>query len=76
MGKPAHTILKESRSCVVAPVIARQFGASTGHRADEPNGTVTAGGGGKSQLVTAFLAKHFGGNYTGPGLRWARQPIR
>ncbi|MDM7143648.1 hypothetical protein, partial [Klebsiella pneumoniae] len=41
--------------------------ASTGHRADEPNGTVTAGGGGKSQLVTAFLAKHFGGNYTGPG---------
>ncbi|MCI2073753.1 MAG: DNA cytosine methyltransferase, partial [Serratia liquefaciens] len=27
----------------------------------------TAGGGGKSQLVATFLAKHFGGNYTGPG---------
>lgn len=68
LDKPAHTILKESRACIVAPVIARQFGASIGHRADEPSATVTAGGGGKSQLVSAFLAKHYGGNYTGPGV--------
>lgn len=107
LTKPAHTILKESRACVVAPVIARQFGASIGHRADEPSATITAGGGGKSQLVTstliqmgygerpgqeprvlqldnplgtvtaggnkfatvsAFLAKHYGGNYSGPGV--------
>ncbi|HCA3691043.1 TPA: DNA cytosine methyltransferase [Klebsiella aerogenes] len=107
LDKPAHTILKESRACVVAPVIARQFGASIGHRADVPNATITAGGGGKSQLVTptliqmgygerpgqeprvlqlgnplgtvtaggnkfatvsAFLAKHYGGNYTGAGV--------
>ncbi|MDX7087053.1 DNA cytosine methyltransferase [Klebsiella oxytoca] len=107
IDKPAHTILKESRACVVAPVIARQFGASIGHRADEPSATITAGGGGKSQLVVptliqmgygerpgqaprvpglnkplgtvvagggkhavvgAFLAKHYGGNYTGPGV--------
>lgn len=107
LDKPAHTILKESRACVVAPVIARQFGASVGHRVDEPSATITAGGGGKSQLVTptliqmgygerpgqeprvlqldnplgtvtaggnkfatvsAFLAKHYGGNYTGPGV--------
>lgn len=107
LDKPAHTILKQSRACVVAPVIARQFGASVGHRADEPSVTITAGGGGKSQLVTptliqmgygerpgqeprvlqldnplgtvtaggnkfatvsAFLAKHYGGNYTGPGV--------
>ncbi|WPR95443.1 DNA cytosine methyltransferase [Klebsiella aerogenes] len=68
LDKPAHTILKESRACVVAPVIARQFGASVGHRADVPSATVTAGGGGKSQLVSAFLAKHYGGNYTGPGV--------
>lgn len=107
LDKPAHTILKESRACVVAPVIARQFGASIGHRVDVPNATITAGGGGKSQLVTptliqmgygerpgqeprvlqldkplgtvtaggnkfatvsAFLAKHYGGNYTGPGV--------
>ncbi|EBS5056755.1 DNA cytosine methyltransferase [Salmonella enterica subsp. enterica serovar Stanley] len=107
LDKPAHTILKQSRACLVAPVIARQFGASVGHRADEPGATITAGGGGKSQLVTstliqmgygerpgqpprvlriekplgtvtaggnkfaittAFLAKHYGGNYTGPGV--------
>ncbi|HDH0704653.1 TPA: DNA cytosine methyltransferase [Klebsiella aerogenes] len=107
LDKPAHTILKESRACFVAPVIARQFGASIGHRADVPNATITAGGGGKSQLVTptliqmgygerpgqeprvlqlgnplgtvtaggnkfatvsAFLAKHYGGNYTGAGV--------
>ncbi|EPJ9743105.1 DNA cytosine methyltransferase [Klebsiella oxytoca] len=68
LDKPAHTILKQSRSCVVAPVIARQFGASVGHRADDPSATITAGGGGKSQLVSAFLAKHYGGNYAGPGI--------
>ena len=68
LDKPAHTILKQSRACLVTPVIARQFGASIGHRADEPSATITAGGGGKSQLVSAFLAKHYGGNYTGPGV--------
>ena len=68
LDKPAHTILKESRACVVAPVIARQFGASIGHRADVPSATITAGGGGKSQLVSAFLAKHYGGNYQGAGI--------
>ncbi|WP_407129467.1 DNA cytosine methyltransferase [Citrobacter cronae] len=91
----------------IAPFVGRQFGASVGHRAGEPNATITAGGGGKSQLVTpaliqmgygerpgqeprvlrldnplgtvtaggnkfaavsAFLAKHYGGNYTGPGV--------
>ncbi|MCF6688973.1 DNA cytosine methyltransferase [Raoultella terrigena] len=144
LDKPAHTILKESRSCLVTPyiarigqtgfggdrmsydaknplttvtsknehllltpIIARQFGGSIGHRVDEPSATITAGGGGKSQLVVptliqmgygerpgqaprvpgldkplgtvvagsgkhavvgAFLAKHYGGNYTGPGV--------
>lgn len=107
LDKPAHTILKQSRARVVAPVIARQFGASVGRRAEEPSATITAGGGGKSQLVTptliqmgygerpgqeprvlqlnnplstvtaggnkfatvsAFLAKHYGGNYTGPSV--------
>ncbi|EMX2208443.1 MULTISPECIES: DNA cytosine methyltransferase [unclassified Enterobacter cloacae complex] len=55
LDKPMHTILKESRACVVAPVIARQLGASIGHRADEPSATITAGGGGKSQLVSTTL---------------------
>lgn len=68
--EPLRTICAEVKGghfAIVAPVIARQFGKSTGHPVDEPSGTITAGGGGKSQLVAAFLAKHFGGNYTGPG---------
>jgi DNA (cytosine-5)-methyltransferase 1 len=106
VAQPAGTVVNKNHSCLIAPVIARQFGASVGHAVDQPAGTVTAGGGGKSQLVSptliqmgygerhgqaprvldlhkptgtvtaggnkfavasAFLAKHFGGNYTGPG---------
>lgn len=105
--QPFNTVCNTNHSCVIAPVIARQFGASVGNRADEPSATITAGGGGKSQLVTptliqrgygerpgqeprvlqldnplgtvtaggnkfatvsAFLAKHYGGNYSGPGV--------
>jgi DNA (cytosine-5)-methyltransferase 1 len=50
-----------------AAFVSRQFGQSVGHGMDKPLGTITAGGMGKSQLVTAFLAKHYGGNYNGPG---------
>lgn len=39
----------------LAPFIARQFGASVGHGAGEPSSTITAGGGGKSQLVMPTL---------------------
>lgn len=106
VDQPMNTVVNTNHSCVIAPVIARQFGASIGHAVDQPAGTVTASGGGKSQLVcptliqmgygervgqaprvldlnkpigtvtaggnkfalaTTFLAKHFGGNYTGPG---------
>jgi len=105
--QPAGTVVNKNHSCLIAPVIARQFGASVGHAVDQPAGTVTAGGGGKSQIVSptliqmgygervgqaprvldlqkptgtvtaggnkfavasAFLAKHFGGNYAGPGV--------
>lgn len=107
MESPMHTLCNTNHACVIAPVIARQFGASIGHRADEPSATITAGGGGKSQLVTstliqmgygerpgqeprvlhlekplgtvtaggnkfavasAFLAKHYGGNFQGAGV--------
>ncbi|MDF7627666.1 DNA cytosine methyltransferase [Erwiniaceae bacterium L1_55_4] len=71
VDKPFFTLLTQNRTNVVcpmlAPVISRQFGNSIGHPVDEPAGTVMANGGGKSALVTAFMAKHFGGNYTGPG---------
>lgn len=52
----------------LAPFIGRQFGASIGHRADEPSATVTAGGGGKSQLVTPTLIQ------MGYGERPGQQP--
>lgn len=39
----------------LAPFIARQFGASVGHGVGEPSATITAGGGGKSQLVMPTL---------------------
>ena len=59
VNKPFFTLLTQNRTNVIAPVlaplIARQFGASIGHRADEPSATITAGGGGKSQLVTSTL---------------------
>ena len=40
------------------PFIVRQFGNSIGHSIDDPLGTVTAGGGGKSVLVAPFLAQY------------------
>jgi len=59
VDKPFFTLLTQNRTNVIlpvlAPLIARQFGASVGHRADDPSATVTAGGGGKSQLVTPIL---------------------
>lgn len=55
LTKPAHTIMKQSRACVVAPIVVRQFGKSVAHRADTPIGTITAGGGGKSQITAATL---------------------
>ncbi|EDF8717938.1 DNA cytosine methyltransferase [Salmonella enterica] len=55
LTKPAHTIMKQSRACLVAPIVVRQFGKSIAHRADAPLGTITAGGGGKSLITAATL---------------------
>ncbi len=44
--------------CFFSAFVSRQFGASIGSDAEEPAGTVTAGGAGKSALVAAFLAQH------------------
>lgn len=59
--------VKGGHFAMVAPVIARQFGNSIGHSPLSPLGTITPGGMGKSQLVTAHLAQHYGGGYTGAG---------
>lgn len=62
---PLSTITAKNGFGIVSPVIGRQFGRSVGHSMYEPLGTVTVKD--KNQLVVAFLAKHYGGNYTGPG---------
>lgn len=64
---PLTTITSKAEHCLITPIIDRQFSKSECNAIDEPLGTVTAGGGGKSALCAAFLAKHYGGNYTGPG---------
>lgn len=54
--EPASTLTVEgSQQQVVSAFLARQFGASIGHDAQEPNGTITAGGGGKTQVVSAHM---------------------
>jgi len=60
LSTPIATISTENRFGLVIPHLQRQFGNSIGHAAGEPAGTITAGGGGKSALVSAFLTKHFG----------------
>ncbi|ETX26467.1 DNA cytosine methyltransferase, partial [Roseivivax isoporae] len=55
-----------SHQTPVAAFIARQFGASVGHAASAPHGTITAGGQGKSAPVAAWFAKYYG---TGDGAR-------
>lgn len=44
---------------IAVPWIMRQFGQSVGNSIVDPIGTITAGGGGKSQLVTAFLSSYY-----------------
>lgn len=69
---PFNTLTTENHAHLVAPTLIQTgYGERPGQapRApglDKPLGTVVAGGA-KHALVGAFLAKHFGGNYTGPG---------
>ncbi|MGR9053825.1 MAG: DNA cytosine methyltransferase [Gammaproteobacteria bacterium] len=72
IDQPLQTITQSPGFALVAPFISRQFGQSVGNSILSPLGTVTAGGGGKSQLVTAFLAKHYGGSYKGTGASLTR----
>jgi DNA (cytosine-5)-methyltransferase 1 len=70
--QPMHTLVNTNHTCVIAPVIARQLGASIGHRADEPSATITAGGGGKSLLVTPTLIQMGDGERPGQDPRVLR----
>ncbi|MCS3602718.1 DNA (cytosine-5)-methyltransferase 1 [Buttiauxella sp. BIGb0471] len=53
----------------ITPFVGRQFGNSIGHAVTEPNGTITAGGGGKSQLVSTTLIQ------MGYGERPGQEPL-
>jgi DNA (cytosine-5)-methyltransferase 1 len=53
--------VKGGHFALVMPHIQRQFGCGVGTGMGGPIGTVTAGGMGKTALVSAFLAKHFTG---------------
>lgn len=57
LDSPIHTTTTTDHHAVVAANVVRQFGNSDAASANEPVGTVTAGGGGKTQLVASNLVK-------------------
>lgn len=54
---PIGTVTSVDHHSVVTAHIQRDMGQSIGHAADAPLGTTTAGGGGKSALITSNLIK-------------------
>jgi DNA (cytosine-5)-methyltransferase 1 len=65
VDEPLRTIcaqVKGGHFALVAPIIERQFSASNCNKANEPLATITAGGGGKSALVTSHMIKLRGDN--------------
>jgi DNA (cytosine-5)-methyltransferase 1 len=66
IDEPIRTIDTSNRYGIVTAYISRQFGQSIENKADEPLGTITAGGGGKSQIVESHLVKFKGDNVGQP----------
>lgn len=62
---PLQTITRTHGFAIAAPMVVRQFGRSTGQRADEAVGTIMPGGGGKTQLASAVLVGAGGPTYSG-----------
>ncbi|MGF3025599.1 DNA cytosine methyltransferase [Methylobacterium aquaticum] len=57
--EPAPVIVPTGNEGSLAAIhLTRQFGAWVGSAAEEPVGTITAGGAGKAGVVAAFLAQH------------------
>ena len=74
--QPAPVIVPTANGGSLAAVhLSRQFGASIGSDTDEPVGTVTAGGGGKTALVAAFMAQHNEGPRPGAPGRVLDEPV-
>lgn len=71
----AEHAVEETKSVLAVPHITKFRGGATGHPVDEPLHTITSGAGATRPagaahamgVATAFLAKHYGGNYAGPG---------
>ncbi|MGO9372039.1 MAG: DNA cytosine methyltransferase [Syntrophobacteraceae bacterium] len=61
VDQPLGTVMVENHRAIVVPHLQRQFGQSIGNGVNEPVGTITAGFGGKTALVSAFMAQHNGG---------------
>ena len=60
-GSPLHTVSAEgTHHALCAAHLQRDFGNSIGAPCGEPVPTVMPGGGGKTALVSAFLAKYYG----------------
>lgn len=57
--EPLRTLTTTGDKVVVAPMLSRVFGASVGSSCDSPVGTLTSEN--KTAVVSAFVAKHFGG---------------
>ncbi|MFC4255420.1 DNA cytosine methyltransferase [Altererythrobacter xixiisoli] len=87
IAEPLHTVTANSfvkrpggsaPLGVVAAVLERQFGKSAGADPQEPMPTITAGGGGKTAAVAAFLSPFYGEKADGRvrSANAADQPIR
>ena len=72
--EPIGAQVGSNTHALAAVHLSRQFGASVGSGAEEPIGTTTAGGGGKTAMVAAFLAQHNGDRAPKPG-RSADEPL-
>lgn len=73
VDQPLNTVTSKARHALVCPTLIQTgYGEREGQAPrvpglDKPLGTIVAGGT-KHALVSAFLAKHYGGNYDGAGL--------
>jgi DNA (cytosine-5)-methyltransferase 1 len=60
LQEPTPTVTATDHNSLVAATLVRQFGTSSAADIQAPAPTVMADGGGKTQLVEAFLIKYYG----------------
>jgi len=68
ISDPLHAISAGGKHHgIVAASICREFGQSVGQSVSDPAPTIMPAGGGKTSLISAYLAQHNGGFNTNPG---------